>query len=241
MRRLIVNADDFGQSAGINEGIVRCFERGILTSASLMVRWPEAKAAVEYARAVRHFSIGLHVDLGEWVYRNGEWVELYSVAATDDPTAVRQEVFNQLETFRSLMGSDPTHLDSHQHVHRAAPVDAIVRELGATLGVPVRQTGTAIQYVGGFYGQGVKGEALHGAISVQHLSELLRALPEGTTELGCHPGLRRDARGMYVDEREQEVSALCDPRIPAIIAAEGIALISFRDVGPLPSPLRTRA
>ena len=51
-RRLIVNADDFGQSAGINEGIIRCHERGIVTSASLMVRWPHAAAAAEYARTL---------------------------------------------------------------------------------------------------------------------------------------------------------------------------------------------
>ena len=41
-RAVIVNADDFGQSAGINRGIVEAHERGIVTSASLMVRWPAA-------------------------------------------------------------------------------------------------------------------------------------------------------------------------------------------------------
>lgn len=241
MRRLIVNADDFGQSAGINEGIVHCFESGVLTSASLMVRWPEANAAAEYAHAAQQLSIGLHIDLGEWVYQDGSWVERYSVAATDDPAAVKGEIICQLETFRRLMGSDPTHLDSHQHVHRSAPVDAIVQELGATLGVPVRQCSEAVSYVGGFYGQGVKGEPLHGAVSVQHLIEMLRALLEGTTELGCHPGLRGDAQGMYVSEREQEVSALCDPRVRAAIDALGIDLISFRDIGASPSPLERRA
>ena len=71
-RRLIVNADDFGQTAGINEGIIQCSERGIVTSASLMVRWPSARAATEYARAAPALSVGLHIDLGEWAYRNGE-------------------------------------------------------------------------------------------------------------------------------------------------------------------------
>ena len=49
-RFLIVNADDFGQSSGINRGIITAHEKGIVTSASLMVRWP---AAVEAADAER--------------------------------------------------------------------------------------------------------------------------------------------------------------------------------------------
>ena len=39
-RRLIVNADDFGRAAGINAGVMKAFEDGIVTSATLMVRYP---------------------------------------------------------------------------------------------------------------------------------------------------------------------------------------------------------
>jgi predicted glycoside hydrolase/deacetylase ChbG (UPF0249 family) len=44
---LIVNADDFGQSAGINRGIIAAHEQGMVTSASLMVRWPAAHEAAD--------------------------------------------------------------------------------------------------------------------------------------------------------------------------------------------------
>ena len=44
-RSLIVNADDFGQSRGVNRGVIEAHERGIVTSASLMVRWPAAESA----------------------------------------------------------------------------------------------------------------------------------------------------------------------------------------------------
>ena len=239
-RRLIVNADDFGQTPGINEGIIQCHERGIVTSASLMVRWPAARPAAAYARANAGLSVGLHLDLGEWICRNDEWTELYSVVLDEEPDTLSAETARQLEAFRGLMNADPTHIDSHQHVHRSAPFDAIVDELGTTMGVPVRRRSDAIQYVGGFYGQGRDGASLRGAISVEHLVEILRALPDGTTELGCHPGLRHDAPGMYVAEREQEVSVLCDPRVRAAIAAEGIELISFREAG-APSPLPVRS
>src|SRR5439155_11307284 len=49
-RSLIVNADDFGQSEEVNAGVFEATERGVVTSASLMVRWPAAEQAVSYVR-----------------------------------------------------------------------------------------------------------------------------------------------------------------------------------------------
>jgi predicted glycoside hydrolase/deacetylase ChbG (UPF0249 family) len=230
-RRLIVNADDFGQSAGINEGIVRCHEQGVVTSASLMVHWPWAAAAAEYARRTPGLSVGLHIDLGEWVFRNGEWTSLYQVVRTDDSSAIEQEIVRQLERFQRLMRCDPTHIDSHQHVHRHEPVSPIVRTLADRLGVSCRGLSDLVCYHGEFYGQTGDGLPLDGAITVERLTTILSALPDGTIELGCHPGLWGDAPGMYVGEREAESRVLCDARLRAAIAAEGIQLISFHDLG----------
>jgi hypothetical protein len=227
-RRLIVNADDFGQSAGINDGIIRSYVLGVVTSASLMVRWPSAPAAAAYARAEPVLSVGLHLDLGEWIYGDRGWVPLYQVVPLDDPAAIREEVLRQLETFQLLMRSDPTHIDSHQHVHGRALVRDVVAEIGNRLGIPVRHGSTRIKHLGEFYGQGPKGSVLNGAITVDRLIALLGALADGTTEMSCHPGLRCDAYGMYVADREEEVHVLCDPRIRAAIEAERIELISFR-------------
>jgi chitin disaccharide deacetylase len=74
---LIVNADDFGRSPGVNRGIIKAYACGIVTSASLMVRWPAAAEAAAYGQEHLPLSLGLHVDLSEWVYRNGEWTPLY--------------------------------------------------------------------------------------------------------------------------------------------------------------------
>ena len=62
-RLLIVNADDFGASTGINRGIVEAHENGIVTSASLMVDMPGTSDAVRYARAPSKLDLGLHVVL----------------------------------------------------------------------------------------------------------------------------------------------------------------------------------
>lgn len=229
-RYLIVNADDFGQSAGINEGVIEAHERGIVTSASLMVRWPAAAAAAAYAHARRDFSLGLHVDLGEWAYRNAMWVPVYHVVETDDPAAVAAEVARQLDTFRRLTGADPTHFDSHQHVHRREPVRAALQTVADRLGVPLRGCIERVRYCGSFYGQSGRGEPYPQGIALERLLETLTNLPAGCTELGCHPGLIDDVDSMYRAERAVEVQMLCDPRVRAALAAGHIQLCSFHTI-----------
>src|SRR5436305_413636 len=149
----IVNADDFGQSRGVNRGIIAAHERGIVTSASLMVRWPAADEAAAYGCANPILSVGLHVDLGEWAYREDTWVPVYEVVSPDDAAAVAAEVSRQLAIFRRLTGRDPTHLDSHQHVHAGEPARSVLTELAGHLNIPLRHCSAAVRYCGSFYGQ----------------------------------------------------------------------------------------
>jgi predicted glycoside hydrolase/deacetylase ChbG (UPF0249 family) len=226
-RRLIVNADDFGQSPGVNRGIVEAHERGIVTSASLMVRWPAAVEAAAYARERPLLSVGLHVDLGEWVRRGGAWRPLYAVVSPDDAAASRDEIARQVRRFRALLGREPTHLDSHQHVHRREPVRSALAAVAGDLGIPLRDANPRVHYSGAFYGQTADGEPWPEAITADGLIGTLAALPAGHTELGCHPGYADDLDTMYGAERAHEVAVLCDPRVRAALAELGIGLSSF--------------
>jgi chitin disaccharide deacetylase len=228
-RSLIVNADDFGQSAGVNRGVIEAHEHGIVTSASLMVCWPAAAEAASYARANTALSVGLHIDLGEWICRNGEWIAAYQVVLIDEAPAVAAEVERQVQLFRQLVGRDPSHLDSHQHVHRDPPARDVVVDWGRRLGVPVRHFAPHVRYCGAFYGQSRGGESCLDSITPETLIALIRGLPPGTTELACHPARGTDLDSMYCRERPLEFEALCDPRVRAAIAAEKIELRSFRD------------
>jgi chitin disaccharide deacetylase len=219
-RELIVNADDFGRSAGTNDGIIRAHEHGIVTSASLMVRWPAAEAAATYARHDPTLSVGLHVDLSEWAYREGQWVLVYENAPAD------REVAAQLERFRELLGRDPTHLDSHQHVHRTKPVASLLTACAERLGIPLRER-SGIEYCGSFYGQSGKGHPCAGAIEVDALIAVIDALGEGVTELGCHPGLDAELDSSYRMERLKEVETLCDPRVKEALKRARVALRAF--------------
>ena len=225
MRRLIVNADDFGRTAGVNSGIMRAHEQGIVTSASLMVRQPAADEAAEYCRAASKLSLGLHVDLGEWRFEGGEWAPLYETS--DD--GVEAEVDDQLGEFRRLVGRDPTHLDSHQHVHLREPARSALRAISDRLGVPLRHFGP-VRYCGDFYGQTETGEPLPEAITEEGLTAILTRLQDGVTELCCHPGDPEDLVSSYRSERAVETVVLCSEKIRRAIERNSIELCSFGDV-----------
>lgn len=206
---LVVNADDFGLSAGVNRGILEAHERGIVTSTSLMVLRPEAGAAREIASRHPSLSIGLHLELAGG--------------------SAEAECAAQLASFRDLLGRDPTHIDSHHHVHMSEPQASAARALAAELDVPLR--GERIRYEGGFFGRTEKGEAWLDGISVEHLIAIVEDLPPGWTELGCHPGVGVEAESSYAWEREHELRTLCDPRVRAALETSGVVLRDFSQLG----------
>ncbi|GJL78746.1 MAG: chitooligosaccharide deacetylase [Nitrospinaceae bacterium] len=228
---LIVNADDFGLSSAVNRGVVEAYKLGIVTSASLMVRFQGAKDAAAYGRNHPGLGLGLHLDLGEWFYSDGEWLPKYEVVDLTDAKAVLTEVCRQIETFRRLVGRDPTHIDSHQHVHRREPVKTILLQCAEKIKTPVRHFTPDIRYCGDFYGQTTEGYSFPEAIEVDALIKILEGLPPGTTELACHPGYADHLNTAYQKERPLELTALCDSRIQDHIIRLGIKLRSFQGAG----------
>jgi chitin disaccharide deacetylase len=220
-RHLIVNADDFGASAGVNRGIVECHSKGVVTSASLMVTGRAAREAAAISRDHPRLALGLHWDVC------GEDEREFDL---DDASAVADEFQRQLEEFRRLTDRLPTHVDSHRHVHLDPKVMPVVRELVDPLGVPLRGDGR-VRFVGGFYAQWEWKVTDLSRVSVQFLTQLLREeVPAGWTELSCHPGhVTGDYRAVYLREREEEMRTLTDPRVREEIDLLGIRLVSHAD------------
>ncbi|PYO71797.1 MAG: hypothetical protein DMD64_13465 [Gemmatimonadetes bacterium] len=222
MRRLIVNGDDFGASLGINRGIVEAHERGVLTSASLMVDGPAAADAVTRARANPVLSLGLHLELD-----------------SSEPGRAAAQCDRQLARFLELTGASPTHVDSHHDLHRDPRVLPHVLALARSAGVPVRGHST-VRHVGKFYGQW--GGATHAdQIGVDGFLRVLDAeIGPDVTELSCHPGYSDVGfHSSYRAEREIELRTLCDPALRRAILERGITLIGFRDVSQRVAALTT--
>lgn len=221
MKYLIVNADDFGASTGINRGIVECHRTGVLTSTSLMVTGRAVAEAVALSRECPDLSIGLHWDV--W----GEDERTFDLLDLD---AVRDEFTRQLGLFEGLLHRLPTHVDSHRHAHREPHVMPLFRQLVAPLGVPLRDDGP-VRFVGGFYAQWEWLVTDLDHVSVPFLQQLLRdEVTEGWTEVSCHPGyVSPDFQSVYLAEREAELRTLTDPRIRQTIDEEKIHLVNYAD------------
>lgn len=220
--RLIINADDFGSTQGINRAIADCHRAGTVTSASLMGTGKAAGHAVEIARELPSLSLGLH-----WVGdRDG-----VAIVDMEDRSVISWELERQIVLFEELVGRPPTHLDSHHHLHLADPAREVFAQVGAALGVPVRGDGS-VRYVGGFYGQWEHEVTNLEHVSVRALEGILRDEldDQGWTEIGCHPGyVTPELRSAYAHEREAEVRTLTSPRIRQLIAELEIELGSYAD------------
>jgi predicted glycoside hydrolase/deacetylase ChbG (UPF0249 family) len=216
MRFLVVNGDDFGLSPGVNEGIVEAHVDGILTSTSLMVLEGAAPEAAALAHEHPDLSVGLH------------FVEDGS-ANLDDPEQAARAFAEQLERFREVVGRDPTHVDSHHHVHREQGRLEVFARLVEPLGVPLRHDGR-VGYVGGFWAQWEPGVTELRYVRRPFLLELVRTeVPDGFTEIACHPArITGDFESSYLEERAVELATLTEPRLREEIEALGVRRVSYR-------------
>jgi len=215
VRTLIINGDDFGLSPGVNDGIIEAHSKGVLTSASLMVLAPAAQAAAELANDHPELSVGLHfVDDSPQI---------------NDPTYAADQLTTQLERFRALTGRDPTHVDSHHHVHARGARITTFAKLVEPLGVPLRLDGQ-VRYIGGFYAHTRPGISNLRFVSPEYLIHVVaNETFEGFNELGCHPALQADFESSYLYEREVELATLTEPGLREELDHLDVRLASFHD------------
>jgi predicted glycoside hydrolase/deacetylase ChbG (UPF0249 family) len=153
LRTLVVNADDFGLSAGVNAGIIGAFRRGIVRSASLMVTTPGFEDAVELAHANPDLDLGIHLtltntrpvldpaQLPSLVGRDGRFHALptfqVKVAAKQlVGMEIRAELLAQVARARRTKLRF-THLDGHHHVHLFGLVATVTGDIARQHRIPI--------------------------------------------------------------------------------------------------------
>ena len=152
MKHLILNADDFGMTLGVNQGIIRAHRDGILTSATLMANGLAYDDAVVQAKTVPELGVGCHL-----VLIGGKAVaplkQVKSLADADGnlpqslPSfvarlsaglirtgAIEHEFRAQIEKIRSS-GIVVTHLDTHKHTHAHPKVMEALARVAKQLGI----------------------------------------------------------------------------------------------------------
>jgi predicted glycoside hydrolase/deacetylase ChbG (UPF0249 family) len=222
MRFLIINADDFGYGCGVNRAVAELHDQGVVTSAGLMVNTPATGEAVALAAARPRLSVGLHVNFTNEAQRLVEF---------DDPEVCRRALRQQFDRFVALTGRLPTHLDSHQHVHRRPRCQPSFLELALEHDLPLRDR-SPVTFKGGFYGQWEYGISEPTKVSFEALTSIVSTeLHRGIYELNVHPGYHDEAADyVYHRDREWERETLSDPRLPALLREHGVELISYHQL-----------
>ncbi len=283
LRQIIINADDFGCTPGVSQGILEAHLNGIVTSTSVMVNMPTAEQWVKTAlEEALDLGLGLHLNLttGRPVSRlkdveglvdaDGVFYpkrELLDRLPTIDPAYVERELLAQVARFEQITGRLPDHLDSHHHItYMSPPTMKLMAKLARELEVPMRRplpggddisaAADFLEALGGFTNR-VYVEELAAVIQgyTAHISTpmpdhlniefhdeqttlgdlllILLHVPEGITELVCHPAYVDDElRQMsnYVEPREAELAALTHPSARELLNSEFIQLLNFGDL-----------
>ncbi|HXG04160.1 MAG TPA: ChbG/HpnK family deacetylase [Candidatus Binatia bacterium] len=246
IRRLIVNADDFGLTPAVSAGILDAHRHGIVTSTTVLVTADPDREQLRRARDAG-LGIGLHVNLTlgrpltaarSLVDESGRFIrDARRAAFGADPEEVRVEVEAQIDRFLSLVGWTPTHFDTHHHVGTYSPVREVVLEAARRLGVPVRSQDASarararsagLKTTDHFFGESGPAAYWTLATTLRHL----RALPPGLSEFMTHPGRYDDALGFsrYGRQRETELVGLGTAPARAAAVALGIRLCHFGDI-----------
>ena len=157
MKRLIVNADDFGLHEAVNRGIQAAYLGGIVTSASLMAGGEAFADALRIANALPELGVGVHLTLvggrpvspcaevSSLVDAEGRFYESYPLfLARYLRGAVRRkeielELAAQIDKVRCA-GINPTHLDSHQHLHVMPGISGLVLDLARRFSIRAVRT-----------------------------------------------------------------------------------------------------
>jgi predicted glycoside hydrolase/deacetylase ChbG (UPF0249 family) len=198
--KLIVNADDFGYSRGVNYGIIDAHQYGIVNSTTMMMNMPGVDHAVELTKEHPALKLGIHLvltcgkplrsDVPTLVDEQGNFKKLNDFIKDKDLSLMEleREWTAQIDRFLDF-GLTATHFDSHHHVHSIPEFLPVIQRLSKKYNLPVRRISE--QHVEGvpsftdrffhdFYGEGV---------TDNYFVELSKHVGDNQTiEVMCHPG-----------------------------------------------------
>ena len=148
-RVLIVNADDFGLSKGQNYGIIEACRNGVVTSTTALVNGAAIDHAAQLSRSTPELAVGMHfvLTLGEPLSampgltrdgRLGKWIWQQAEEDSLPLEEIAHELACQYRRFVELFGHEPTHIDSHHHVHMFAQIYPIVAAFAREKGIALR-------------------------------------------------------------------------------------------------------
>jgi predicted glycoside hydrolase/deacetylase ChbG (UPF0249 family) len=259
MKYLIVNADDYGHTPGISEGIRQAHLKGVVSSTTSMMNGPHIDRELpELIRQCPRIGTGVHlvITVGEPLLPVEKLPRLMSLSPDGqhlfkevgafldlvDPVELKAEWTAQIEKFIHLTGRAPDHLDAHHHAMCfGEPFFRVYLELAREYGCAVRPMVEGSPLAWNRMVQELKipmptkldTRFYDEGVTKVMLATMIAEMPEGVTEWMCHPGLVDDqvrAISDYNDRRNDEVAMLTDPDLHLRIETAGIKLINFGEL-----------
>jgi predicted glycoside hydrolase/deacetylase ChbG (UPF0249 family) len=228
LKYLIPNADDFGFTRDVNQGIVEAHRRGILTATTIMATGPAFEHAVELALQNPELDVGVHLVL---VDSEGFPPTIPQLLFSLGRIKIYDQLVRQVQKVLDA-GLQPSHLDTHKHTHLLPQVFNAVTRIAKEFKIPWVRRRLLLPTYGCRTTDHFAGFRMN--IDPASLSNLIRNLPEGTTEFMCHPGLctaeLRAARTRLKESRRRELDALTSPDVRAALEESGVKLTRYRDL-----------
>lgn len=248
---LIVNADDFGLSKGQNYGIIEACRRGVVTSTTALINGDAIEHAALLSRDVPELGVGMHFvltlgmplssmpgltregQLGKWIWTQAE-------QGTLPLEEIARELDCQFNRFIDVFGREPTHIDSHHHVHMIPAIFPVVagfarrhgvamrvdREVQAQHGLTLSSVPSTDGFSSAFYG-----DEISEALFLQVLDDSA-ARGERSVEVMAHPAFVDNIvrKSAYCWPRLAELDVLTSASLKYAIAERGYRPGTFRDL-----------
>ncbi|SHJ34844.1 carbohydrate deacetylase [Desulfofundulus thermosubterraneus] len=253
---LIVNADDFGYTVGVNRGIIKAMECGVVTSTSMMANQPGTGDALAVLCRGRLKVTGVHLCLTAGrplcdpaavpsLVDGRGWFKKRDAlfAGPLNAEEVRREFLAQVEKVMTA-GVWISHLDTHHHVHTHPVILEALLDVARRYGLPVRSLDTSMRqrlirqgvpttdyFCGDWFGEQVSGESFRRLVTTGLQSSAV------VMELMTHPGIVDEElrqRSSYTWQRERELAILCDPGTKEWLFDQGVKLGSYLDLAGFP-------
>jgi len=274
IRKLIVNADDFGRTSLVSAGIRSAHLKGIVTSTTAMMNMPGIEKDLEAAmQECPKLGLGLHLNLtagdplcakekvrslidekGKFPSAKG-FIDLMPAINLEQ---VQMEWENQIQKFIQLTGKAPDHLDSHHHTSYLSPdlfdmMLELAERMHCSIRRPTAEGGNSLPLDLPIEMRAQAGSYLADLINLHpvsmpdwfhssffdqnatldHLMDILGSLPEGISELMCHPGFRDpelEKSSSYAKQRDGERQILEDVVVRNLLSDLGVEMIRFGDM-----------
>lgn len=224
MKRIIINADDFGYRKEINKGIIEAHKNGVVKSTTLLTNRDAFKDAVALAKENPDLKVGLHIDLDKFfeiLKPEGVVGKLNNPNKKKISAAIDKQIDKFLKTKLKL-----THFDSHHHAHLHPEILPLVAIKAKELNVPIR-------FFTQFYNDlntANEMKDILDSLGIKYCPHFLAGWQWGNVdepfelaELMTHPG--------YNEEwREYDLAQCCNPELIEYLSKNNIQIISFDEI-----------